>query len=220
MGLILDAMTAVDWVINVAGVPAERILVYGQSLGTAVASGAAEACASKGIELSGVVLVAGFSNLPTMLSGYRLSGLIPVLGPLQWVPFTSRFLEACIYEKWPSADRLARVVKHTDSRLRLSLVHAKDDMDIPCLESDKLFKAAAGATMQGEFSAEEFEARKKEATVDKGKGAFVTTWTAEPNIVIRQEQFAHGGKWIVDPGNAFLSSKHQYKCVSGIWATR
>lgn len=187
-------MTAVDWVINVAGVPAERILVFGQSLGTAVASGAAEACVTDGIELAGVVLVAGFSNLPTMLSGYRISGLIPVLGPLQWVPFTSRVLEACIYEKWPSADRLARVVKHTKRRLRLSLVHAKDDMDIPCLESDKLFKAAATATLQNEVSDAEFEARKKEATVDKGEGAFVTTWSAEPKVIIRHEQFGHGGK--------------------------
>lgn len=187
-------MTAVNWVINVAGVPAERILFFGQSLGTAVASGAAEACVSDGIELAGVVLVAGFSNLATMLTGYRISGLVPVLGPFQWVPFTSRLLKACIYEKWPSADRLARVVKQTDSRLRLSLVHAKDDMDIPCLESDKLFKAAATATMQDGASGSEFEARKRKATVDKGDGAFVTTWTAEPNIIIRQEQFAHGGE--------------------------
>lgn len=187
-------MTAVDWVVNVAGVPAERIVIFGQSLGTAVASGAAEACVNDGIELAGVVLVAGFSNLPTMLSGYRVSGLVPILGPLQWVPFTSRVLEACIYEKWPSADRLARVVKHTNSRLRLSLVHAKNDMDIPCLESDKLFKAAATATLQGRVSDAEFEARKKEKTVEKGKGAFVTTWSVEPDIIIRQEQFAHGGE--------------------------
>ena len=187
-------MTAVEWVINVAGVPAERVLIFGQSLGTAVASGAAEACVSDGLELAGVVLVAGFSNLPTMLSGYRISGLVPVLGPLQWVPFRSRVLEACIHEKWPSAERLARVVKGTDSRLRLSFVHARDDMDIPCVESDRLFRAAAGATIGGEVSVEEFEGRKKAATVDKGEGAFVTTWAAEPNILIRQEQVAYGGE--------------------------
>lgn len=187
-------MTAVDWVINVAGVPAERIVIFGQSLGTAVASGAAEACVSDGIVVAGVVLVAGFSNLPAMLSGYRVSGLVPVLGPLQWVPFTPRILEACVQEKWPSADRLARVVKHTNSRLRLSIVHAKDDMDIPCLESDKLFKAAAAATLQGEVSDTEFEARKKEVTVEKGERAFVTTWRAEPDIIIRQEQSGYGGE--------------------------
>lgn len=187
-------MTVVDWVINVAGVPAERVLLFGQSLGTAVASGAAEACATDGIQLAGVVLAAGFSNLPTMLSGYRISGYIPVLGPLQWAPFTSRLLEACIYEKWPSADRLARMVKLTDSRLRLSFVHAIDDMDIPCHESDKLFKSAAVATIEEEVTAAEFEARKKEATVDKGDGTFVATWITKPDIIIRQEQFGHGGK--------------------------
>lgn len=187
-------MTAVDWVINVAGVPAERVLLFGQSLGTAVASGAAEACAADGIVLAGVVLAAGFSNLPTMLSGYRISGYVPVLGPLQWAPFTSRLLEAVVYEKWPSVDRLARVVKLTESRLRLSFVHAIDDMDIPCLESDKLFKAAAVATIEGDVTAAEFEARKKEVTVDKGDGTFVATWTAKPDIIIRQEQFGHGGE--------------------------
>lgn len=186
-------MTAVDWVINVAGVPAERIVLFGQSLGTAVASGAAEACASDGVELAGVVLTAGFSNLATMLTGYRISGLVPLLGPLQWVPFTSRLLEAFVHEKWSSADRLARVVKHTKSRLRLFLIHAKNDMDIPCLESDKMFDAAAVATVQGDVDTAEFEARKKTATVEKGEEAFVRRWIAEPDIIISHEQFPHGG---------------------------
>jgi abhydrolase domain-containing protein 12 len=35
-GIILDALAAVDWAINVAGVPPSRILIFGQSLGAAV----------------------------------------------------------------------------------------------------------------------------------------------------------------------------------------
>ncbi|SPO02089.1 uncharacterized protein DNG_04762 [Cephalotrichum gorgonifer] len=192
-GLILDAMTVVDWVINVAGVPPERIVLFGQSLGTAVASGVAEACVDDGIELAGVVLVAGFSSLPAMLSGYRISGLVPILGPLRWVPFMPQILDAFVCEKWSSADRLARTVQRTKSRLRLSLVHAKNDKDIPCIESDRLFNAAAIASIQAEPDISEFEVRKKEATRDRGEGAFMRKWTAEPNTIICHEQFSHGG---------------------------
>lgn len=211
-------MTALDWVINVAGVPAERVLVFGQSLGTAVASGVAEICASDGIELAGFVLVAGFSNLPAMLTGYRVSGVVPVLGPLQWTPFTSRLLETIIYEKWLSTERWTRVVKKTGSRLRLSLVHAMDDMDIPCIESDKLFEAAAVATLEGGSSAADFEARKKSSTVEKGDGAFVATWNAPPNIIIRQELSPYGGEWTTSTSNSSPYAKRRLEDV--LWYTK
>lgn len=177
-----------------AQVPSNKIVLFGQSLGTAVASGVAELCADDGHELAGIVLVAGFSTLPTMLTGYRISGYVPVFGPFQWVPLTSRGLQALIYEKWPSGDRLSRVVKQTKSRLRLTLVHAKNDKDIPCHESDKLFKASVSASVSGGLDAAEFEALQKKATRTWEKGVFQRVWRAEPNIVIRQEQFSHGGK--------------------------
>lgn len=191
-GLILDGMALVDWAINVAGVPPERIVLYGQSLGTAVVSGVAEVCAVDGIEFSGIVLVAGFSNLPAMLTGYRISGYVPIFGPFLWLPFMSRWLQRFVYEKWQSDGRLAHVVKLTKSRLRLSFVHGKNDMDIPCLESDKLFRAAAMPTVTGDPEEVDFESIKAGKTVKRGEDGFVTTWVAEPNIIIRQEQSPHG----------------------------
>jgi pimeloyl-ACP methyl ester carboxylesterase len=193
-GLILDGVALVDWVINVAGVPPERIVLFGQSLGTAVVSGVAEVCAADGLEFAGIVLVACFSNLPAMLTGYRISGYVPVFGPFQWIPFTSRWLQKFVYEKWRSDERLPRVVELAKSRLRLTLVHAKDDMDIPCLESDKLFRATAMATLPGVPNGVDFESMKEDRTTKRGEDGFVTTWTAEPDIVIRHEQFPHGGE--------------------------
>ncbi|KAL2755747.1 hypothetical protein ACRALDRAFT_1076762 [Sodiomyces alcalophilus JCM 7366] len=192
-GLIQDAATLIDWVINVAGIPPDRIVLLGQSLGTAVASGVAERYAAEGVEFGGVILVAGFSSLPKMLSGYRIGGVIPVLGPLKPWPSLLRIAEGVIWEKWPSAERIERLVRLTKTRLRLSLVAAKDDADIPWFESDKLFQAAANATVDGGLDEESFAAWKEARTTRKRDDAFVTTLTAEPNIVIRQELFPYGG---------------------------
>ncbi|XP_044719693.1 alpha/beta hydrolase family domain-containing protein [Hirsutella rhossiliensis] len=190
-GLIQDASALVEWAINVAGLPPSRIVLIGHSLGTAVVSGVAERYAVKGVEFAGIVLVAGFSDLASLLSGYRIGGLMPLLGPFASWPAFVRLLDRFVVEKWHSADRLANIVRHTKTRLRLSLVHAKNDGDIPCTEDDKLFRAAANETV-GIVDDDKFAAWKEERTVHKGKDAFVTTWTSDPDIIVRQELFPYG----------------------------
>ncbi|EQL00779.1 hypothetical protein G6O67_007546 [Ophiocordyceps sinensis] len=190
-GLIQDASALVEWATNVAGLPPSRIVLLGHSLGTAVVSGVAERYAVKGVEFAGIVLVAGFSDLASLLSGYRIGGLIPLLGPFASWPAIVRLLDRFVVDKWHSADRLANIVRHTKTRLRLSLVHAKNDGDIPYTEDDKLFRAAANETV-GILGDDAFAAWKEERTVHKGNDAFVTTWTSEPDIIVRQELFPYG----------------------------
>jgi abhydrolase domain-containing protein 12 len=191
-GLIEDASALVEWAINVAGVPSSRIVLLGQSLGTAVVCGVADKYYANGIEFAGIVLVAGFSDLATMLSEYRIAGIVPVLAPFRYFPWLLRLLHRFVVDKWNSADRLSRVVENTKTRLRLNLVHAKNDKDIPCTEDDKLFKAAVHGAV-GITSDEEFRKWKEERTIRKSKDAFVTTWKSTPNIVIRQELYPYGG---------------------------
>src|SRR4051794_2247033 len=73
-GLILDAIAVVQWAVNVANIPPSRIVLLGHSLGTAVTIAAAEhfvsAKSSGKKEFAGIVLVAGFSDLPTLLTTY------------------------------------------------------------------------------------------------------------------------------------------------------
>jgi abhydrolase domain-containing protein 12 len=195
IGLIEDASTLVEWAINVAGIPACRIVLLGQSLGTAVVSGVAERYAVQGVEFAGIVLVAGFSDLATMLSEYHIGGIFPVLAPFRVWPTLMRFLQWFVVDKWRSADRLANIVRHTKTRLRLSLVHAKDDWDIPWTEDNKLFKSAVSEAV-GILDDAEFEEWKEERTIRKGDKAFVTTWTGVPDIIVRQELFPYGGKHI------------------------
>lgn len=191
-GLIQDAYTVIEWAINVAGVPPSRIVILGQSLGTAVASGVAERYSEKGVEFAGIVLVAGFSDLASMLGGYRMGGLVPLLGPFSYWPAFVRLLDRFVVDKWHSADRLVNIVRRTRTRLRLSLLHAKDDSDIPYTEDNKLFKAAAGELV-GDIGEAKFGAMKTQRTVHKGQDSAVTTWRAEPDIIIRQELIPYGG---------------------------
>lgn len=194
-GLILDAATAINWAMDVAGIPASRIVLLGHSLGTAVAAATAELFAKDGVDFAGVVLVASFSSLPTMLSGYAIAGYVPVLAPFRLSPWLLRQVMKCIVDKWESAARLrslTRMIKARGGRLRLSLVHAKNDWDIPFHEDDKMFAGAVGGLIEG-LDGERLAADKAARTVQRGKDAFVTTWT-EGDIVIRQELFAHGGK--------------------------
>lgn len=191
-GLILDAAAVVDWAINVANIPPNRIVLLGHSLGTAVVSGVAERYALQGVEFGGIVLVAAFSDLATMLSGYRFGGLVPALGPFAIYPSIHRVLDRVLVDKWHSADRLVNIVRHTKNRLRISLVHAKNDKDIPWTEDNKLFRAAASETL-GILDDDEFDTWKESCTVRTSNDSFVTTWKTGNDIIIRQELYPYGG---------------------------
>ncbi|KAI1491175.1 Alpha/Beta hydrolase protein [Biscogniauxia mediterranea] len=192
-GLIQDGATVVDWVMHVAGIPPSRIVVMGQSLGTAVTSGVVEQFAMQGIEFAGVILVAGFSNLPTLLSTYAGAGFIPVLSPFRSIPPLLRFFQGFIVDKWRSADRLAEIVRLTRARLRLTLIHAKNDMEIPCHESDRLFESAARATIDEDLDDERFMTWKEQRTKTRDDGTFISVVETGPDIVIRQELVPYGG---------------------------
>ncbi|KAG6007563.1 hypothetical protein E4U54_008813 [Claviceps lovelessii] len=192
-GLIQDAETLVEWAIKVAGIPPSRIVLFGHSLGTAVASGVAERCADRDIEFAGIVLVAGFSDLSNLLVGYRISGVFPVMGPLVAWPSAVEFLKGAVVDKWHSADRLARIVRQTQNRLRLELIHSYDDWDIPWQHADVLFQAAANATTAG-LTQQAFDKFKEGVTkVLPGNQGFTALAEASPDIVIRQQLVLHGG---------------------------
>jgi pimeloyl-ACP methyl ester carboxylesterase len=197
-GLILDASAAVDWAMHVAGVSADRIVLLGQSLGTAVTSAVAERYASQGVDFAGVVLVSGFSSLPAMLSDYAIAGFVPVLRPLKIIPPLLRFVLGYIADDWQSADRLkemVRAVKGRGGRLRLSLIHAKNDWDIPCREDNKLFAHAVNGTVDDPagIDPETLEEEKERRTVDRGIYESVTIWK-DGGIEIRQDLFPYGGE--------------------------
>lgn len=183
---------------KVAGVSPDRIVLLGHSLGTAVVSAVAERYAQTGIDFAGVVLAAAFSSLPTMLSGYAIAGYLPVLRPLTVFPGLLNRVLGFVVDKWDSAAHLTslvRAVKARDGRLKLSVVHARNDWDIPCHEDDKLFAAAVNGTLgRSQIMDPETLARQKEQKTQRlGDDAFVASWS-HGGIEIRQELFPYGGE--------------------------
>lgn len=167
--------------------------MLGQSLGTAVVCGLAERYAIKGVDFAGIVLVAGFSDLASMLSGYRIAGVIPILGPIRHWPALARKLERFVVDKWHSANRVANIVRNTKTRLRLTMIHAMNDRDIPWTEDQKLFRAAV--TGSAAFADDDdFAAWKEAQTVRHDDGASMTSWKSKPDLLVRQELFPYGGE--------------------------
>lgn len=100
-GLTLDARTAWDW-LRAHGAPPESVLVIGNSLGTAVAVQFVSALEAEqdgkdeaGRERPrGVVLLAPFSSVSTLLDTYYIAGLVPLMAPLRTFPSVASESEA------------------------------------------------------------------------------------------------------------------------------
>ncbi|KAI7188662.1 alpha/beta-hydrolase [Hortaea werneckii] len=204
-GLVIDGIALVEWVLNVAEIPPERIVIVGQSLGTAVASAVGLAFLDPGnrdglvpwnpgmtqrtIESSaadenadhsrvkmisatmqqardpttfaGIILIAPFSSLPSLLLTYRIGGFLPLLLPLRPIPYLGNLLTSQVLDSWRSGDRLAayyrrlRSLSHSSSSLSssteegmgngsLQLIHAVNDADIPYHETEKICQRIFG----------------------------------------------------------------------------
>lgn len=189
-GLIADGTALVNWIMHVAKVPPEQIVILGQSLGTAVASAVALNFADPSSALiprvlqdatyspelsrdisvpttfAGVILVAPFSSLPSLMLTYRIGGLLPILAPLRPFPWLADALTSRMTDTWPSADRLqawrqAMVANpkllvnkvdelsgdgsHTSREMgTLQVIHATNDMDISYRQTELICQRILG----------------------------------------------------------------------------
>ena len=195
-GLILDGISLVKWALDVAQIAPDRIVLLGQSLGTAVTTAVAEHFAIEShIDFAGVVLVAAFSDIPSLLLTYSFGGIIPVLSPLKPYPPLQRYFARHIRDTWHTSTRLASLVRNS-KRLNLVLIHAKNDFDIFWKHSNVLFNAAANATSNEGMSSKQIDGVKHH--VDLGWSGWRNSWTAGTGQQgvksIRQEILMHGGK--------------------------
>jgi len=176
-GVIADGITIVNYVLSL-GIPPSRILLLGQSLGTAITSGVALHFADRAaslrllpqtdnpalndlfmnvpavvghsrtqpIDFAAVILVASFPSLPKVLLSYRISGFIPVLSPLRIYPKLQQWLLTFIQEDWPTSLRIAALVTSVATspsrKLRLHMLHALDDRDIPWYNGEQNYETA------------------------------------------------------------------------------
>lgn len=147
-------------------IPASRIALVGESLGTAVASAVAAHFGAKAntdrtvpettpllhyssseepVDFGCVVLVSSFYDLHTLLPSYRIAGVVPVLAPLSLVPPLRRLFLSRVRETWDTKGRLAALVSSAlqsgaSRTVNVQLIHAVDDSDIPCELSERSYE--------------------------------------------------------------------------------
>ncbi|KAL9611876.1 MAG: hypothetical protein Q9167_003490 [Letrouitia subvulpina] len=190
-GLIIDGVSLVKWALEVAKIPSERIVLLGQSLGTAVATAVAEDFAlNSNIDFAGIILVASFSDIPTLLLTYTIKGIIPILSPLRAYPSLQRFFSSKVLDIWSTANRVRSLIR-SSRKINLSLIHAKNDIEIPWSHTEKLFYVAANATSIG-LTTMQIDSVKGHQ--DLGNGGFLDTWNADGMKKISKEIVKQGGK--------------------------
>ncbi|KAH7166486.1 Alpha/Beta hydrolase protein [Dactylonectria macrodidyma] len=180
-GLLVDAITLVEWAMKEAQIPSSRIVIFGQSLGTAVSISLAQYMAAKDDPtlFSGMVLVAPFVDVELLTATYRVAGTIPILDPLAHFPSLMRLLQKFIISKWSSKDKLADFITRVEqlpevaSRYHITIIHAEDDYDIPWSHSEKLFWHAVNATSPEGVTFEELEKEKEVQKLQLGAGGWV-----------------------------------------------
>ena len=190
-GIIEDATAVVEWAMKIAGIPASRILIFGQSIGTAVTLAVSEHYATQNppIVFAGAVLVAPFADVVTLVSTYSVAGTIPILSPFTRFPILFNYLNTFIKDKWLSKDRIAQYVRANEAngkKYRLTIIHAEDDWDIPWHHTEIVFWHAVNATTLRGINYEELEATKFDTKTHLGAAGSLTEWRTD-NGVIREE---------------------------------
>jgi abhydrolase domain-containing protein 12 len=165
-GLLLDALAVVKWVTTTAHVPPDRIVIYGQSLGSAVSLSLVNYLAKQHTSLSfaGVIISASFADLPGLTATYRIGGVIPVLAPLAKIPPLFRFLTSRLQDTWMVKDNLVEFILNSRN-YHLTLIHAEDDSDIPFAHTEELFWHAVNASSATAISFIDLEKEKARVRV-------------------------------------------------------
>ncbi|KAE9378785.1 alpha/beta-hydrolase [Stipitochalara longipes BDJ] len=207
-GLLLDAHTVLDWAMNVAGIPPSRILVFAQSMGTAVSVAISSYFALKSppVIFAGTVLVAPFIDAATLASSYRLGGIIPLLSPIARFPLLFTYLQRFMRDKWSTKDRIAQYIRANEvnaEKYRMILIHAEDDYDVPWDHTTTLFWHAVNATTPVGISYDELEEKKNESKKDLGAAGSVMEWHTKYGTI--REEILKTGLHDVVMGNPVIT---------------
>ncbi|CAG7555102.1 unnamed protein product [Fusarium equiseti] len=194
-GIITDAVTIADWALRTAGIPPERIVIFGQSLGSAVAIALANELSHREVPVhfAGLVVTATFADIPQLTATYRIGGFIPVLSPVAKVKPLFAFFARQLSSTWDNMHRLGEFVKSA-KRYDITLLHAQDDTDIPMEHSVRLYREAIRIAEDANDLVENDEAllhRIVKTEQSRGEGGSVTVWATKKGD-IRLEILKYG----------------------------
>ncbi|KAI0549172.1 Alpha/Beta hydrolase protein [Xylaria curta] len=198
-GLLTDAITLAEWAMKDAGIAPSCIVIFAQSIGTAVSLSLIHHMATQPepILFSGLVLVAPFADVESLTATYRIAGTVPLLDPVAKFPRLLAWLNTLIVTKWPNKIKLADFIRKCEDMDQgspgydVTIIHAEDDYDIPWCHSEQLFWHAANASMPHGITFAELEKEKIASRVNNNAGG----WAVERRTrrgVIREEIMKYG----------------------------
>jgi abhydrolase domain-containing protein 12 len=202
-GLLTDALTLAKSTMEKAGIPPERTVIFAQSMGNAVAISLMHhlALQSPPVLFAGTVLVALFADVASLTRTYKVAKIVPLLSPISFFPKLLALLNRFIRTKFSSKEKLADTIRHPDTteidgrqqKYDITLIHAKDDYDIPWIHLDALFWHAVNATMEpsASLSFNDLEKAKANQKTPLGAGGWEMEWEGKGGIV-REQVVKHG----------------------------
>jgi len=116
-GLYKDARAFIDWVINEQNIPQERLVLYGESLGSGVA---VEMAVNDYPDIAGVILEAPYTSFIEMARRTHF-----------WLP-----LDLLMRDRYETIDKIANV------KAPILVLHGKRDMIVPYRFGKEVFEAA------------------------------------------------------------------------------
>lgn len=144
------------------------------------------------ITFAGVILVAPFASLPSLMLTYRMGGIVPLLAPLRPFPFITNPVLSRMVDQWPTADRLTayhRILSNTPKLLigeggrrmaGLQIYHARSDRDISWRQTEMIAKQVLG---------------NEESALDGGQGTLLIEAGGRMKPRVRVELVKYGGKF-------------------------
>lgn len=169
-------------------IPAQIILV-GQSLGTFIATASFHEWSIKlgQAPFRALILLAGFSSLPKLLDSYSIKGLTPpVLSPLTPYPMAQNWFRKLLVDRWDLLSRLRDMLLDERLALDVTMMHARDDWEIPYREGFVNWQAVEHlANGSGTLSMTHDDLTTPE---------FTRTWESEDSLKrVKWQKIRHGG---------------------------
>jgi hypothetical protein len=127
--------------------------------------------APKDSSYAAIVLVAPFTNLPTLLRTYKIAGLFPILKPLSGYPRIANFLATKIVDVWPTLPRLLDLI-NASKHIHIHILHARNDADISFREAEAVFQPLQSFMLAGEGVSATEERRSIHGADRVKRGAF------------------------------------------------
>ncbi|KAF3022086.1 hypothetical protein E8E14_013605 [Neopestalotiopsis sp. 37M] len=213
-GLREDVLSVYNWATEVAMIPPERIVVFGQSMGAGPAISLVRELSIHNIAVAGLIITGATTSVPECLTEVRVFGMRVL--PIARFPALVSWLTASMQNRWPNEQRLADII-HWAPRYHIEIFHAEDDLIVPWYLSHKFFECAVSASYDDEKTSHISIEQETIRRTEMGEGGWTVEWPAEKGR-IRQEVTTYGvhDQIMAHPQiamaiyRAFMSTGHQF----------